>query len=192
MRRSVHSDCMLEVTCSTSSVLTVKTCDLIHKNCSLVANVYMCSASYLAKTYKGKLKSDPNISRKAFMITVQDDLWQNITVKQFWKTKLLAKKLHECSKAYQYNLLQTYANVLKETNPGTTVNLMTEIDGDIRKFKGIYICFDACRRGWLKGCRPIIGLDGYHIKGQYPGQLLLAIGIDANNDMFPAHCICHC
>lgn len=57
------------------------------------------------------------------------------------------KKINEGSEAYQYNLLQTYANILKETNPDTTVNLMTEMDGGVRKFKRMCICFDACRRG---------------------------------------------
>lgn len=34
-------------------------------------------------------------------------------------------------------------------------------------------------------CRPIIGLDGCHVKGAHPGQLLSAVGIDANNSIFP-------
>lgn len=59
------------------------------------------------------------------------------------------------------------------------------MEGNVQKFKRIYVCFDACKRGWLEGCRPIIGLDGCHIKGQYPGQILSAVGIDANNGMFP-------
>ncbi|KAL6141587.1 hypothetical protein ACLB2K_059875 [Fragaria x ananassa] len=37
----------------------------------------------------------------------------------------------------------------------------------------------------MKGCRPLIGLDGCQIKGHHPGQLLTAIGIDANNGIFP-------
>ena len=34
-------------------------------------------------------------------------------------------------------------------------------------------------------CRPIIGLDWCHIKGHHTGQLLSAVGVDANNGMFP-------
>ncbi|XP_061998881.1 uncharacterized protein LOC133716173 [Rosa rugosa] len=59
------------------------------------------------------------------------------------------------------------------------------MDGDIRRFQRMYICFAACKNGWMNGCRPIIGLDGCHIKGHHPGQLLAAVGIDANNGMFP-------
>ena len=37
----------------------------------------------------------------------------------------------------------------------------------------------------MEGCRPIIGIDGCHLKGSFGGQLLCAIGKDANDNMFP-------
>ena len=60
---------------------------------------------------------------------------------------------------------------------------MTNGDGE-PVFERLYICLAACKVG-MKACRPIIGLDGCHIKGPYGGQLLTAIGIDANNSSFP-------
>nr|GMD36794.1 uncharacterized protein LOC109155208 [Ipomoea batatas] len=39
-------------------------------------------------------------------------------------------------------------------------------------------------REWRR--RPLIGVDGCHLKGnQKGGQLLSAVGIDANNNMYP-------
>lgn len=55
-------------------------------------------------------------------------------------------------------------------------------------FERLYICLGACKRGFVTGCRPLIGLGGCHLKaGQagQTGQLLCAVGIDANNQMFP-------
>ncbi|KAH0743227.1 hypothetical protein KY290_031220 [Solanum tuberosum] len=51
------------------------------------------------------------------------------------------------------------------------------------------ICYgtivQTCKQGFLAGCRPIIGVDGCHLKGcQKGGQLLTAVGIDANNNMY--------
>lgn len=37
----------------------------------------------------------------------------------------------------------------------------------------------------MAGCRPILGVDGAHLKGAYPGILLTAVGKDGNNDIFP-------
>ncbi|XP_058211586.1 uncharacterized protein LOC131323758 [Rhododendron vialii] len=39
--------------------------------------------------------------------------------------------------------------------------------------------------GLLAGCGPMIGLDGAFLKGLYGGQILSAIGVDGNNNMFP-------
>ncbi|BFG26285.1 hypothetical protein CerSpe_125590 [Prunus speciosa] len=52
-------------------------------------------------------------------------------------------------------------------------------------FHRMYVCFAALKKGFIQGCRPVVGLDGCHIKGPHPGQLLCAIGIDANNGMYP-------
>ena len=51
-------------------------------------------------------------------------------------------------------------------------------------FKRLYICYEACKAGF-RSCRPIIGLDGCHIKGHHTRHLLSAVGVDANNGMFP-------
>lgn len=55
----------------------------------------------------------------------------------------------------------------------------------IHTFQRLYICLDGCRRRFIASCRPFIGLDACHLKGPYRGQLILAIGIDPNNQYFP-------
>ncbi|XP_019238510.1 PREDICTED: uncharacterized protein LOC109218586 [Nicotiana attenuata] len=44
---------------------------------------------------------------------------------------------------------------------------------------------DALKRGWLEGCRRIIGFDGCFLKGICKGELLVAVGRNGNNQMFP-------
>ncbi|KAK8604204.1 hypothetical protein V6N13_099153 [Hibiscus sabdariffa] len=39
--------------------------------------------------------------------------------------------------------------------------------------------------GFKAGCRPIIGLDGCHLKGYYQGHLLAVVGIDADDSIYP-------
>ncbi|KAK8628402.1 hypothetical protein V6N13_064109 [Hibiscus sabdariffa] len=38
--------------------------------------------------------------------------------------------------------------------------------------------------GFKAGCRPIIGLDGCHMKGYYQGHLLADVEIDANDSIY--------
>ncbi|KAL0305556.1 UNVERIFIED_CONTAM: hypothetical protein Sradi_5972900 [Sesamum radiatum] len=47
------------------------------------------------------------------------------------------------------------------------------------------MCFGALKAGFRAGCRPIIGVDGYHLKGPHGGILLTAVGVDPNNNLFP-------
>ncbi|WOK97368.1 hypothetical protein Cni_G06076 [Canna indica] len=51
-------------------------------------------------------------------------------------------------------------------------------------FQRLYNGFDALRKGFLQGCRPIIGFDGCFLKTFLGGQLLSAVGRDRNNQMF--------
>lgn len=48
----------------------------------------------------------------------------------------------------------------------------------------MYIRLKACKRGFMSGCRPMICVDGCHLKGPFGGQLLCAVAKDENDDMF--------
>ncbi|XP_061993276.1 uncharacterized protein LOC133711125 [Rosa rugosa] len=109
----------------------------------------------------------------------------DVGVQTITRAKRKAKRMNEGHYIDQYNSLAAYRKKLLRSNPGSTVEIKTCMDGDIRRFQRMYICFAACKNGWMNGCRPIIGLDGCHIKGHHPGLLLTAVGIYANNGMFP-------
>ena len=67
------------------------------------------------------------------------------------------------------------------TNPG----INAYISRDEAFFQRIHTCLDAFKRGFKSGCRPTLCLDACHLKGEYGGQLLCAIGLDGNDNMFP-------
>ncbi|XP_074282664.1 uncharacterized protein LOC141607204 [Silene latifolia] len=49
----------------------------------------------------------------------------------------------------------------------------------------MYICLKPVKKGYLNSCRPIIGVDGCHLKGAYPGLCLVVVGMDGNNNIYP-------
>ncbi|XP_027061053.1 uncharacterized protein [Coffea arabica] len=53
------------------------------------------------------------------------------------------------------------------------------------RFMRMYCCLGLLKKGFKDGCRPILCLDGCHIKDRYPGQLLTAIAVDPNNSFWP-------
>lgn len=47
------------------------------------------------------------------------------------------------------------------------------------------MCFHAFKQGWLNGCRKIIGFDGCFLKGACKGELLVSVGKNSNNQIYP-------
>ncbi|GAA0150660.1 hypothetical protein LIER_43110 [Lithospermum erythrorhizon] len=43
----------------------------------------------------------------------------------------------------------------------------------------------ACINGFKNACRKLVGVDGCHLKSKRGGQLLVAVGVDPNNNIFP-------
>ena len=82
----------------------------------------------------------------------------------------------------EFKKLWSYVMELRNSNKGNTIIL--ECDED-KCFKRIYVAFECCKKGFLAGCRRVIGLDGAFLKGIMKGEVLAAVGRDANNQMFP-------
>ena len=38
---------------------------------------------------------------------------------------------------------------------------------------------------WFEHCRPVLSIDGTHLYGKYKGTLLIVMGCDGNNQLFP-------
>ncbi|GAA0155538.1 hypothetical protein LIER_38109 [Lithospermum erythrorhizon] len=62
---------------------------------------------------------------------------------------------------------------------------IVDIDDGKPEFQRWYICWKACIEGFKSGCRKLVGVDGCHLKTKRGGHLLVAVGIDPNNNIFP-------
>lgn len=83
-------------------------------------------------------------------------------------------------------LLQPFYIIVCRTNIGSTTDLQTVVGaGGLEIFDRFYVCFAVLRDTWRSHCRPIFGIDGCFLKGGTKGQLLAAVGRDANNQIYP-------
>ncbi|KAK8658345.1 hypothetical protein V6N13_036553 [Hibiscus sabdariffa] len=139
------------------------------------------TAKWLAENYFSSFYVDPNFSHNSLKQIVHKDWGIHVPKTKCIRTKNLAIENLNGNHKEQYAKLYAYLDELRQSNPGTT----TVCKLDERKFERLYICMQAMKDGFKAGCRPIIGLDGCHLKGYYQGHLLPAVGIDADDSIYP-------
>ena len=178
----------------------IKTFKPVH-SCPRVWNNNRISSKFLAEKYKEDLRDNPEWDVKAMQKKFQRDLGHEITISKCYRAKWRAKQLIYGDVIEQYRRLGDYAETLRVTNPGTLVKLETKLEKviedqeessslaplpkEIVVFHYMYIRFGQQKQGYFSGLRPIVGLDGCHLKTSMGGQLLCAVGRDGNDNMFP-------
>ncbi|XP_019150642.1 PREDICTED: uncharacterized protein LOC109147413 [Ipomoea nil] len=87
----------------------------------------------------------------------------------------------------QFRRIRDYATESMNSNPDTSAYVKTNktIPECPCVFQRFYACFAPVKKGFLEGCRKVIGLDGCFLKGMLKGEILSAVGRDANNQMCP-------
>ncbi|GKC72427.1 hypothetical protein Tco_1118310 [Tanacetum coccineum] len=81
-----------------------------------------------------------------------------------------------------------WKDALKKANPNITVKIDVyrahNPHENVRRFKRIYVCLGALKDGFRASRRQLLGLDEAFIKGNYPGQMLTTVSVDANNGIY--------
>ncbi|GJY76278.1 transposase, MuDR, MULE transposase domain protein [Tanacetum coccineum] len=106
----------------------------------------------------------------------------NISYKRAWSGKNVALEMLNGNQENYFAQLPCYCHKLKLANDGTVTHIQTNDDGTFDKY---FIGFGVSIRSFIYYMRPLIKIDGGHLKGTYLGTNLLAVGMDANNQIIP-------
>jgi MULE transposase domain/MuDR family transposase len=136
---------------------------------------------WICLQYFDILKVSPDLKANALQALVLTQHGLGVSLRQCYRAKQRALVIIEGEEKEQYLHIRDYCEALIHWNLGTTAKVET----DNSVFKRYYICLVACKIGFLQGCRPIIGVDACHLKGRTSGQLMVAVGKDGNENMFP-------
>ena len=116
-----------------------------------------------------KLRNDTSYTPKAIQIDIKAQFGIEIEYQKAYRSKERALKHINGSHEDAYKYLPKYCEEIKRSNPGSMAVL--EINEATNQFKRMFICFAASSMGFGY-CRPILGLDGTHLKYKYQGTIL--------------------
>ncbi|WMV23703.1 hypothetical protein MTR67_017088 [Solanum verrucosum] len=150
-------------------VFEIKTLQTKH-TCSEAFKNRRATQQALAHYFKKKVQNDPKCKVNEMRKIVDDNFKLNISYSKMKRVKRLVLEKLDGSYVDDFNKLESYAQELRDNNPGTDViiNISKEalLEHGQRKFLGMYICIQALKSGWRAGLRPFIGLDDTFLKGK--------------------------
>lgn len=106
---------------------------------------------------------------------IMQDMRQNyfvgITIARAWKEKLIAKRVIKEDFDKKYANVRRYTTELRRVNARNTIKINVDIPNPLLqpRFGSLYFWFYCCKKGFIHGCRPLVGIDGCHLKTQYGG-----------------------
>ncbi|XP_071729410.1 uncharacterized protein [Rutidosis leptorrhynchoides] len=143
-------------------------------------------ALWIGKEFGDKIRANPNIRLVDITDLVLKKYKCTVTPNQCSKAKTWALSEYDKSIQQHYALLRSYGDELLTSNPGSTVKIgVTQNRDEKVYFDRFYVCLNGLKKGWKRGCRRIIALDGCFLKKPNQGELLTAIGRDGNNHIYP-------
>ncbi|GJR07408.1 heat stress transcription factor B-4-like protein [Tanacetum coccineum] len=130
-----------------------------------------------------------DIPIKAVQDQLQRELEVQISMSKAFRAKAKAEREIRGDHVLQYSIFRDYVVELQSTNPNTTIRIAVKknIDPSLptRVFQRIYFCLGALKLGFRACRRDMLGLDGAFMNGPFPGQVLVADGLDLNNEIYP-------
>ncbi|XP_023763670.1 uncharacterized protein LOC111912174 [Lactuca sativa] len=124
----------------------------------------------IAQETKHLIKEQPSISIPTLRAEIVDKLGYIPSYKKVWTGK---------QKAIEQVFVQKF-------NPGTIVEwlVLSSTDEEPMEFRRVFWDFSPSIRGFVH-CRPVISIDGTHLYGKYKGMMMIAMGVDGNNQILP-------
>jgi hypothetical protein len=92
-----------------------------------------------------------------------------------------------------FKLLYAFKGEVERASPGSIVEIdhhtveyqLKGVKLNKECFRRVFVSFEACRRGFLDGCRPYLAIDATFLTGRFKGQLVAACAVDGHSFVFP-------
>ncbi|GKA70440.1 mutator type transposase, partial [Tanacetum coccineum] len=157
-------------------------------NCLQSKEIKACTSKFLSDHIIKSLATNPNITMRAVQDQIQKQFDVGVSKMKAFRAKRIATDKITGSRE-QYSLLREYAQELINQNPGTTIRIDVQQEPNpesmTRTFRRVCVCLGALKQGFRACSRDILILDECFMSRPWRGQILTAVGVDANNGMYP-------
>ncbi|XP_048608921.1 uncharacterized protein LOC125584471 [Brassica napus] len=179
--------CKFRVYCSFEPPINkwmVKVCHMRH-NHGKSSRVSMLKQGVIARLFREEIRRNISLQAAAIKDTIKERYNIVVPLSKCYRGRRIALDSILEAQTTQFGKLWDYEAELNRTHSGIRTDLCTMQKNGVEMFDCFYICFEEFRTTWKKCCRPVIGLDGCFLKWELTGDLLAAVGRDADNRMYP-------
>ncbi|KAL0312508.1 UNVERIFIED_CONTAM: hypothetical protein Sradi_5650100 [Sesamum radiatum] len=141
---------------------------------------------YDCNSFDGYGSRRPNFAIKNVRQTIKDKFGFEIPYHKAWQALKAAREQIYGTWESSVQKLPRYMSALQKWNPGTVVewyHLDTDRPG-LHMLNYVFWAFRPCIQGF-RYCRNVISVDGTHLYTRYKHKLLVAVTLDANNQVLP-------
>ncbi|KAL0380947.1 UNVERIFIED_CONTAM: hypothetical protein Sangu_0159000 [Sesamum angustifolium] len=141
---------------------------------------------YDCHTFVGDGSSRPAYDIKFVQQNVKDRFGFEISYHKAWQSLKAAREQVYGTWESSVKKLPRFMAFLQKLNPGTVVewlNLETDRPG-VQMLHYVFWAFRPCIEGF-RSCRNVISVDGTHLYTKYKHKLLVAVTLDANQQVLP-------
>ncbi|KAK4396846.1 hypothetical protein Sango_1521200 [Sesamum angolense] len=142
--------------------------------------------SMIATHLLGMVRQDPAYDIKFVQQNVKDRFGFEISYHKAWQSLKAAREQVYGTWESSVKKLPRFMAFLQKLNPGTVVewlNLDTDRPG-VQMLHYVFWAFRPCIEGF-RSCRNVISVDGTHLYTKYKHKLLVAVTLDANQQVLP-------
>ncbi|KAK1665451.1 hypothetical protein QYE76_053610 [Lolium multiflorum] len=152
----------------------------------------LAKTRWLADRILDWLRETPSLGPTALQKKIFEKFQIKPYMRMFYAKEMALDKINgPWNESFQ--LLYTFKAEVEMASPGSVVAIDKHTvpyklkSGKVMHkecFRSAFVCFKACWKGFLDGCRPYLAVDATTLHGRFKGQLVVATAVDGHNWMF--------
>ncbi|XP_042061570.1 uncharacterized protein LOC121805686 [Salvia splendens] len=142
------------------------------------------TSSMIALCIRSQIENDAEFKPSAVGTYIKDKFHVKIDYKKAWYARSKDIELVYGGWEGSFRQLPSYLTELQSQNPGTIVEWLHDLtlsQGNLKVFRYVFWAFGPAIEAFQLA-KPVLSVDGTHLRGRLKGKLLAAVGYDANNN----------